>query len=98
MEKLKKLLARLPEAGAAQGWLMIIVGGYLIYMAVQMLRDTRSGVSSMSMQLTVVLMVLMTLCGIAVLVYGGSGIYREWKKQNTTGLRSEEDRERKNEE
>ena len=98
MEKLKKLLARLPEAGAAQGWLMAIVGGYLIYMAFQMLRDTRSGVSSMSMQLTVVLMILMILCGIAVLAYGGSGIYREWKKQNTTGLPSEEDMERKKEE
>ena len=44
MEKLKKLLAKLPEAGGAQGWLMAIVGGYLIYMAFQMLRDTRSGV------------------------------------------------------
>ena len=98
MEKLKKLLAKLPEAGAAQGGLMAIVGGYLIYMAFQMLRDTRSGVSSMSLQLTVVLMILMILCGIAVLAYGGSGIYREWKKQNTTGLQSEEDRERKKEE
>ena len=94
MEKLKKLLAKLPEAGGAQGWLMAIVGGYLIYMAFQMLRDTRSGVSSMSMPTTVLLMILMSLCGLAVLVYGGSGVYREWKKQTTTGLRTEEARER----
>ena len=98
MEKLKKLLSKLPEVGAAQGWLMIIAGGYLVYMALQMLRDTRSGVSSMSMPLTVVLMVLMILCGTAVLTYGGSGVYREWDKQNTTGLQTEEDRERKKEE
>ena len=97
MEKLKKLLSKIPEVGAAQGWLMIIAGGYLIYMAFQMLQDTRNGVSSMSMELTVVLMALMILCGIAVLAYGGSGVWREWKKQNTTGLPTEEDRERKDE-
>ncbi len=98
MEKLKKLLSKLPEVSPAQGWLMVIAGGYLIYMAFQMLRDTRSGVSSMSMPVTVLLMILMSLCGIAVLAYGGSGVYREWKKQNTTGLRTEEDRERNKEE
>ena len=48
MEKLKKLLSKLPEISAAQGSLMIIAGGYMIYMAFQMFRDTRSGVSSMS--------------------------------------------------
>ena len=98
MEKLKKLLSKLPEISAAQGSLMIFAGGYMIYMAFQMFRDTRSGVSSMSMRLTVILMVLMILCGTAVLAYGGSGAYKEWKKQNTTGLQSEEDRERKDEE
>ncbi|MBO7422894.1 MAG: hypothetical protein J6T99_05855 [Oscillospiraceae bacterium] len=98
MKKLKKLLARLPEAGAARGSLLIIVGCYLIYMAVQMLRDTLSGVSSMTMGVTVIFMILMSLCGLAILAYGGSGVYREWKKQNTTGLQSEEDRERKKEE
>ena len=52
----------------------------------------------MSMPTTVLLMILMSLCGLAVLVYGGSGVYREWKKQNTTGLQTEEDRERNKEE
>ena len=65
MEKLKKLLSKLPEVSPAQGWLMVIAGGYLIYMAFQMLRDTRSDVSSMSMPVTVLLMILMSLCGIA---------------------------------
>lgn len=68
---LKELLnRRLPKGDATHAALLAAVGGYLIYMAYQMVRDTLSGASSMSLTMTVVLGGIMALCGLAVIGYG----------------------------
>lgn len=50
--------------------LLVVIGGYLVYLAYQMVRDTLSGASSMSMTTTVILAGLMALAGLAVVGYG----------------------------
>lgn len=66
----KALLKRLPKGDATHASLLAVIGGYLIYMAYQMVRDTLSGASSMSLTMTLILGGIMALCGLAVLIYG----------------------------
>lgn len=56
--------------GTTHGTLLVVIGGYLVYMAYQMVRDTLNGASSMSLTTTVILAGLMALAGLAVLGYG----------------------------
>lgn len=77
MAKLKELLNQtLPRNNSAQATMMAVIGGYLVYLAYEMVRDTISGVSSMSMTTTVILAGIMALCGLIVLAYG----IRSWRK------------------
>lgn len=71
----KKRPLRLKRANPTHAMLLVIVGGYLIYMAIQMLKNTQSGQSSMSMTTTAVLMLVMILAGAAVWVYAGYLFY-----------------------
>lgn len=67
---LKELLSRpLPRGDSNHATLLAVIGGYLIYMAYQMVRDTLSGASTMSLSLTLVLAGIMAVCGLAVIGY-----------------------------
>ena len=58
--------------------LLAVVGGYLIYMAWQMVRDTISGASEMSMTTTLILAGLMALGGLGTIAYA----IRVWRSGN----------------
>ena len=66
----------------AHGVLLWVIGGYIGWMGWKMLENTRAGLSTMSMPLTIVLMALMMLAGLAVIVYGVLLFLRGWRKQN----------------
>lgn len=68
---LKDLLNQpLPKNASAHATMLLVIGGYLVYLAYQMVRDTMSGASSMSMTTTVILAGIMALCGLGVMGYG----------------------------
>lgn len=56
--------------GTTHATLLVVIGGYLVYMAYQMIRDTLGGISSMSLTTTIILAGLMALAGLAVVGYG----------------------------
>lgn len=77
MANLKELLNQtIPQNNGTHATLIAVIGGYLVYLAYQMVRDTLSGASSMSMTTTVILAGAMALCGLAVVAYG----FRLWRK------------------
>ena len=77
MAKLKELLNQtIPKNDGAHATMLGVIGGYLVYLAYQMIRDTSSGVSSMDMTTTVVLAGLMALAGLGVMAFA----LRLWRK------------------
>lgn len=93
MKRFKELLnEQAKRATGARGAIVTVVGGYFIYMALQMLKNTKSGASSMSMPLTVTLMCVMLLAGGLVIAYGGFLFLSGWnnEKKRTTGDGQEE--------
>ena len=91
MNKLKKFLdSKKQEAGSTKGTLVALVGGYLVYLGIQMLVDTKSGVSSMSMGLTILFMTLMIIAGITVFAYGAWLFWTGWKKEKNAMKENEE--------
>lgn len=70
MANLKELFNQpLPRGNSTHATLLAVIGGYLIYMAYQMVRDTLSGVSSMPLTTTVILAGLMGLAGLGIIGY-----------------------------
>ncbi|MBQ7800979.1 MAG: hypothetical protein IJ375_01500 [Oscillospiraceae bacterium] len=71
MSKDKKSIfdAKLDMSGGTHATLVAVIGAYLVYMAYQMVRDTLSGASTMSMTTTVILAGLMALAGLGVMGY-----------------------------
>lgn len=68
---LKKLFTQpLPKNDVSHAALLVIAGGYVIYLAYGMIRDTLNGVSEMSLTLTIILAAVLGLAGLAVAVYG----------------------------
>lgn len=87
MAKLKELLNQtLPRNDSAHATLLAVIGGYMIYLAYQMVQDTLSGVSEMSMTTTAILAGVMALCGLGVLAYG----IRTWRKTKNAAREAEE--------
>ena len=66
--------------------LMAVVGGYLIYLAYEMMRDELAGKSSMAMWVCILCMILLGGAGIAVLVLA-------WKIYKTKDPEEEEKHE-----
>lgn len=82
MKQIKEILKRQAErATGARGAVVTVVGGYFIYMGFRMLANTKAGLSSMSMPLTIVLMILMILVGAVVIAYGIFLFIEGWKRQ-----------------
>lgn len=65
---------------AARGGLWAAGGGYTVYMAYQMVRNTLSGASSMSLTTTAVLAAVLGLGGAAVAGFGFYIMYKDYKK------------------
>lgn len=84
---LKELLNRpLPRGNSTHVTLLAVIGGYLIYLAYEMVRDTLSGASSMPLTMTLVLAGIMAVCGLAVIGYG----IRMWRA-NAKAAREEQE-------
>ena len=67
MANLKELLTKpLPQNDTSRSSIQLLAGGYVIYLAYTMVRDTLNGVSEMSMTVTVITAVLMALCGAGI--------------------------------
>ena len=82
MNKLKAFLSSQAEkANSTRGTLVAIVGIYIAYLGYQMLGDTRSGASAMSMPVTVLFMVLLGISGIVVFAYGAFLFWTGWQKE-----------------
>ena len=73
------------------GSLLILVGGYIGYLGIQMITDTESGVSTMPMKTSVIYCVLMCAAGLAVVIYGLRTLLQGRKEQEE--LLSEDDSE-----
>lgn len=69
-----------PRNDTAHGTLLACGGGYTIYMAWQMIQNTKSGLSSMPMGTTVLLSGVLALGGALVLGYGLYLLYRDYRK------------------
>lgn len=70
-----------PKNEAAHGTLLSCGGGYTIYMACQLVQNTRSGPSSMSMTTTLILAAFLALGGAVVLGFGMYLLYKDYKKR-----------------
>jgi flagellar basal body-associated protein FliL len=70
--------------------MLVVVGGYVLYMAYRMVKNTLSGESSMSMTTTVILAVVMGLLGLGVLAYSGYVFYLVRKKSELTEEEAQE--------
>ena len=69
--KLKELLSQpLPQNNSSHATLIAVIGGYLIYMAYEMVQSTLTGKSSMSMTVTVITALIMALAGLGTIGYG----------------------------
>jgi len=68
--KLKELLSQpLPQGNSTHATLIAVIGGYLIYMAYEMVQNTLNGRSTMSMTTTVITAVIMALAGLGTIGY-----------------------------
>lgn len=86
MDKKKKSIFNQPlnVSGGTHATMLVVIGAYIAYMGYEMIRDTLSGASSMSLTTTVILAGLMILAGLAVLAYGawmGLKSFRDQKKE-----------------
>lgn len=77
-----------------RGAMLMLVGAYIAYMGYKMYQNTVNGESSMPMKLTIVLMAVMMLAGLAVIVYGGFALYRSWQAYRKENLPSENEQDK----
>lgn len=80
MDDKKKSRFKLPTGNPTHASIEMLVGAYIIYMAYQMLKNTRTGASNMSMTTTLILVGIMLVVGLAVIGYGGYIWYGVWKR------------------
>ena len=98
MKNFRKFLDRQAErADSTRGTLVAVVGGYIIYLGIQMLDDTKSGASSMGMTETLVLMCVMILAGALVFAFGAFLFWSGWKREraNIPGYKTKEKKKMK---
>lgn len=63
------LTKTLPRNNGAQATLFAVGGGYMMYLAYEIVRNTLNGTSDMSMTVTVITAIIMVICGIGILLY-----------------------------
>lgn len=89
-KKKKRYNYQMQKANNTHVTMLVVVGGYVLYMAYRMVKNTLSGESSMSMTTTVILAVVMGLVGLAVLAYSGYVFYLVRKKSELTEEEAQE--------
>jgi len=70
--------------------LLALVGGYLLYMAYQILGNYRSGAGEMPDYLYIIVIALMSLAGLGVIYYAWV-VYRNARRAGKAADREEED-------
>jgi len=60
----------LSQNNSTHATLLAVIGGYLIYMAYEMVQNTLTGKSTMSMTTTVIAALIMALAGLGTIAYG----------------------------
>jgi len=66
---------------SVRGTIMAMVGGYVIYLAVQMLLTMAHGETTMSPALTIILAALLCIGGILVFALGAYIFYIGWQRE-----------------
>jgi uncharacterized membrane protein YebE (DUF533 family) len=89
-KKKKRYNYQMQKANNTHVTMLVVVGGYVLYMAYRMVKNTLSGESSMSMTTTVILAVVMGLLGLGVLAYSGYVFYLVRKKSELTEEEAQE--------
>jgi len=75
---------------SVRGTIMAMVGGYVVYLAIQMIQTTLQGDTTMSLALTIVLSALMILAGILVFALGAYIFWIGWQREKAARSPSEE--------
>lgn len=83
-KKKKRYDYQMQKANNTHVTMLVVVGGYVLYMAYRMVKNTLSGNSSMSMTTTILLTIVMGLIGCAILGYAGYVYYLVRKKSELT--------------
>ena len=83
-KKKKRYNYQMQRANMTHVLILVLVGGYLVYMAWKMIENTRTGNSSMGMTQTVILAAVMGLVALAVFAYAGYVYYISRKKSELT--------------
>ena len=83
-KKKKRYDYQMQKANNTHVTMLVVVGGYVIYMAYRMVKNTLTGQSSMSMTTTILLTIVMGLIGCAILGYAGYVYYLVRKKSELT--------------
>ena len=84
------------------GTLLILIGGYIGYLGIQMITDTESGASAMPMKTSVIYCVVMCAVGLGVAIYGlrtllqGRKEQEEYESQEDSEDQTEKDTEEDN--
>ena len=83
-KKKKRYDYQMQKANNTHVTMLVVVGGYVLYMAYRMVKNTLTGQSSMSMTTTILLTIVMGLIGCAILGYAGYVYYLVRKKSELT--------------
>lgn len=83
-KKKKRYDYQMQKANNTHVTMLVVVGGYVLYMAYRMVKNTLSGQSSMSMTTTILLTVVMGLIGCGILGYAGYVYYLVRKRSELT--------------
>lgn len=82
MKRFKEFLKNQAEqTNSTRGTLVALIGGYVAYLGVQMLKDAKSGVSTMDIRQSVILMCIMILAGALVFSFGAYLFWSCWKRE-----------------
>ena len=79
----KLLTQKLPQVNGTHAILLVVIAGYIAWMAYQMVRNTLSGKSSMSMTTTMILVVIMGLISLLIFAYAAFIFYQSVKKDDS---------------
>lgn len=95
INKVKEFLTRQAQDtnNSVRGTIMAMVGGYVVYLAVEMLLTALKGDTAMSLGLTVVLAALMGVAGVLVCALGAYIFYVGWQREKAAEP-PQEDRDR----
>jgi len=79
-EKLKQIMEpRVQNKNQAQGFIYVVVGGYLCYIAYSLIKAFLTEDATMSLLVTILFAVFFVFFGLAIITFGGYVIYFNYK-------------------